>query len=66
MGVEPHAVDERFFYVTDSGFGAIVVIDRDTGGGHRVLEGELCSRADPTITPVAHGSPWFTRTARCR
>jgi hypothetical protein len=50
-------VDERFLYVTDSGFGAIAVIDRETGRGHRVLEGAPCSRADPTITPVIHGKP---------
>jgi hypothetical protein len=50
-------VDARFLYVTDSGFGAIVVVDRQTGRGHRVLEGEPCSRADPTITPRVHGRP---------
>jgi sugar lactone lactonase YvrE len=50
-------VDERFLYVTDSGFGVIVVIDRETGRGHRVLEGESCSRADPAIRPVIHGTP---------
>ena len=50
-------VDEHFLYVTDSGFGVIVVIDRETGRGHRVLEGEPCSRADPSITPMIHGRP---------
>ncbi len=50
-------VDARFLYVTDSGFGAIVVIDRETGRGHRTLEGARCSRADPTIVPVIHGQP---------
>src|SRR5207244_2239792 len=50
-------VDARFLYVTDSGFGVTVVTDRDTGRGHRVLEGEPCSRADPTITPMIHGKP---------
>jgi major royal jelly protein len=50
-------VDARFLYVTDSGFGVIIVIDRDTGRGHRVLEGARCSRADPTITPMIHGKP---------
>jgi hypothetical protein len=50
-------VDARFLYVTDSGFGVIVVIDRETGRGHRVLEGEPCSRADRTITPMIHGKP---------
>jgi len=50
-------VDARFLYVTDSGFGAIVVIDRETGRGHRVLEGEPCSRADPSIRPIVHGQP---------
>ena len=48
-------VDERFLYVTDAGFGAIVVIDRETGRGHRALEGAACSRADPTIRPIVHG-----------
>ena len=50
-------VDARFLYVTDSGFGAIVVVDRETGRGRRVLEGEPCSRADPSIKPVVHGRP---------
>jgi Major royal jelly protein len=50
-------VDRRFLYVTDSGFGVIVVIDRETGRGHRVLEGAPCSRADRTITPMIHGKP---------
>ena len=60
-------IDERFVYVTDSGFGAIVVIDRESGRGHRVLEGEACSRADPTITPVVHGKPLVHADGkRCR
>jgi Major royal jelly protein len=50
-------VDRRFLYVTDSGFGAIVVIDRETGRGHRALQGARCSRADPSIVPVIHGQP---------
>jgi len=50
-------VDARFLYVTDAGFGAILVIDRETGRGHRVLEGAPCSRADRTITPLIHGKP---------
>ena len=50
-------VDARFLYVTDAGFGAILVIDRETGRGHRVLEGVPCSRADRTIAPLIHGKP---------
>ena len=50
-------VDERFLYVTDSGFGVILVIDRASGRGHQVLEGAPCSRADRTIKPVIHGKP---------
>jgi hypothetical protein len=50
-------VDARFLYVTDSGFGVILVIDRASGRGHRVLEGAPCSRADRSITPVIHGKP---------
>ena len=50
-------VDARFLYVTDAGLGAIVVIDRESGRGHRVLEGEPCSRADRSITPMIHGKP---------
>ena len=50
-------VDARFLYVTDSGFGVIVVIDRASGRGHRVLEGAPCSRADRSITPIIHGQP---------
>jgi hypothetical protein len=50
-------VDARFLYVTDAGLGAIVVIDRETGRGHRTLEGTRFSRADRTIVPVIHGQP---------
>jgi hypothetical protein len=50
-------VDERFLYVTDAGFGAIVVVERESGRGHRVLEGEACSRADLSIKPMIHGKP---------
>ncbi|OLB37999.1 MAG: hypothetical protein AUI04_15095 [Candidatus Rokubacteria bacterium 13_2_20CM_2_64_8] len=50
-------VDARFLYVTDAGLGAIVVIDRETGHGHRTLEGARCSRADLTIVPMIHGKP---------
>jgi Major royal jelly protein len=50
-------VDARFLYVTDSGFGVILVIDRASGRGHRVLEGAPCSRADRSIKPVIHGKP---------
>ena len=50
-------VDGRFLYVTDAGLGAIVVIDRESGRGHRVLEGVPCSRADRTIVPLIHGKP---------
>src|SRR5262249_31817638 len=50
-------VDARFLYVTDAGLGAIVVIDRETGRGHRTLEGARCSRADLTIVPMIHGKP---------
>jgi hypothetical protein len=50
-------VDARFLYITDSGFGVILVIDRASGRGHRVLEGAPCSRADRSITPVIHGKP---------
>jgi len=50
-------VDARFLYVTDAGFGVIVVIDRATGRGHRALESAPCSRADRTITPMIHGKP---------
>ena len=50
-------VDAQFLYVTDSGFGSIVVIDRRTGRGHRTLEGASCSRADTTIVPIVHGKP---------
>ena len=50
-------VDARFLYVTDAGLGAIVVIDRESGRGHRVLEGVRCSRADRTIVPLIHGKP---------
>ena len=50
-------VDARSLYVTDAGLGAIVVIDRESGRGHRVLEGVPCSRADRTIVPLIHGKP---------
>ncbi|MET4577482.1 L-dopachrome tautomerase-related protein [Ottowia thiooxydans] len=50
-------VDATHLYVTDSAYGALVVVDRITGRGRRLLEGEPCSRADPEARPVIHGKP---------
>jgi sugar lactone lactonase YvrE len=48
-------VDKRFAYVTESGHGAILVVDRDSGRTLRRLAGHAKTRHDPTIVPVIEG-----------
>lgn len=46
-----------FAYITDSGLGAIVVVDLGTGRARRVLAGHESTRADPSFVPVIGGRP---------
>ncbi|MBN9428378.1 MAG: hypothetical protein J0H09_17910 [Burkholderiales bacterium] len=50
--------DEKNIYVTDAGFGALVIIDRDTGAARRVLDGNPKTQADPSIVPIINGKPY--------
>ena len=50
--------DERRIYVTDAGFGALVIVDRDTGVTRRVLEGHPKTQADPFVVPLINGKPY--------
>jgi len=42
-------------YITDSGTGAIVVVDLDSGGSRRVLAGNPSTKAEPGYVPVIDG-----------
>ena len=45
----------RHAFVTESHFGAIIVLDLETGAARRRLEKAAQTRADPTIVPVIDG-----------
>ena len=53
-------IDRRrgFAYITDSGLGAIVVVNLATGEARRVLDDHLSTAADPQITLLIGGRPW--------
>ncbi|MES2246501.1 MAG: L-dopachrome tautomerase-related protein [Pseudomonadota bacterium] len=50
--------DEKCIYVTDAGFGALVIVDRATGAARRVLDGNPKTQADPSIVPTINGKPY--------
>jgi sugar lactone lactonase YvrE len=50
--------DTRTAYITDSGLGALLVVDLDSRQARRVLDGHPALRADPGVVPEIGGSPW--------
>jgi sugar lactone lactonase YvrE len=44
--------------MTDSGLGAIVVLDPTTGALRRLLENHASTKAEPGVEPVIGGRPW--------
>lgn len=44
-------------YMTDSGLGAIVVLDLDSGRARRLLADAACTKADPSARLVVDGTP---------
>lgn len=44
--------------MTDSGLGAIVVLDLATGAARRLLAGHPSTKAEPGVVPVIGGQPW--------
>ena len=50
-------LDSRFLYVSEAGFGSVIVIDRRTKEVRRRLAGSQVAKADPTIIPVFAGVP---------
>jgi len=53
-------VDARkgFAYITDSGLGAIIVVNLNTSRSRRVLAGHASTKAEPGVAPVIGGMPW--------
>lgn len=53
-------VDSRrgFAYITDSGLGALVVVNLNTNRSRRVLAGHAATQADSDVAPVIAGRPW--------
>ena len=47
-----------FAYITDSGLGALLVADLNTGRCRRVLEGHVSTRAEAGLRPVIGGTAW--------
>ncbi|SNB47879.1 SMP-30/gluconolactonase/LRE family protein [Geobacter sp. DSM 9736] len=48
----------KFAYITESGTGAIVVLDLKTGESRRLLDGHPSTRAEPGVVPVIDGREW--------
>ena len=45
-------------FISDSGLGAIVVVDLDTGKVRRLLEDHASPKVEPGVEPVIGGQPW--------
>lgn len=45
-------------YITDSGLGAVLVVDLASGTTRRVLDGHPALRADPELVPLIGGREW--------
>jgi sugar lactone lactonase YvrE len=48
----------RTAFITDSGLGAVLVVDLESGATRRFLDGHPALRADPTLVPVIGGRVW--------
>lgn len=48
-------VQKRTAYITDSGMGALVILDLDSGTARRVLEDHPALHAEPDVVPVIGG-----------
>lgn len=48
----------RTAFITDSGLGALLVVDLESGATRRFLDGHLALRADPALVPVIGGREW--------
>ncbi len=48
-------VDGKFAYITESNFGAIIVLDQETGATRKLLSTDPKTRADRSIVPVIDG-----------
>jgi sugar lactone lactonase YvrE len=49
--------DRRYAYLTDSGLGALIVVNLDTGLAHRVLDDHPSTRSEGVV-PSIGGKPW--------
>jgi sugar lactone lactonase YvrE len=47
-----------FAFMTDSGLGALVVLDLSTGRVRRLLENDASTKAEAGVEPVIGGRPW--------
>ncbi|MDX6613960.1 MAG: hypothetical protein QOD75_3146 [Blastocatellia bacterium] len=45
-------------FMSDSGLGAIVVLDLTTGKVRRLLEDHASTKAEPSVEPIIGGRPW--------
>jgi len=47
-----------YAFISDSGIGAIVVVDLDTGKVRRLLEDHASTKVEPGVEPMIGGRPW--------
>lgn len=52
-------VADGFAYLTDSGLGALIVLDLETGKARRVLDKDPRLKADPSLTLKVNGQPYL-------
>lgn len=45
-------------FLTDSGLGALIVLDLESGGARRLLDGHPSTAADPGLVPIIGGREW--------
>jgi sugar lactone lactonase YvrE len=51
-------VNRNFAYLTDSGLGALIVVNLATGQARRVLDSHPSTRAEPGLRLIIGGEPW--------
>jgi len=50
--------ERGFAYITDSGLGALIVVNLNTNRSRRVLSDHPSVRSDPRVSPVVGSRPW--------
>ncbi len=51
-------VGDGYAYLTESGLGALIILNLETGGARRLLADDPRLKADPNVKPTINGQPW--------